>query len=237
MSATYQQVSKIPEKLLSIDPSNRLLARGSRFRLSAEAIRDQALRVSGLWVKTIGGKSVRPYQPPGLWKDVVYSNVPKFQQDHGDDLYRRSLYTYWKRSVPPPNMLALDAPSREACTLRRSRTNTPQGALVLWNDPTFVEAARMLAEKIVRQDLDSLQSIRRMFKIVVSRDPTATELEHLKKSHAFFEKYFGQHRQQAIELLETGEFPADVNLNPAKVAPLAAIANAILSLDEAVTRN
>ena len=125
---------------------NRMFARGPRFRLSAEMIRDHALSSSGLMVSHIGGESVKPYQPPGLWGEVVFTNVPRFQQDHGEKLYRRSMYTYWKRSVPPPNMQVFDAPSREVCVLKRPSTNTPLAALVLMNDPTFVEASRKLAE-------------------------------------------------------------------------------------------
>ena len=237
MSATYQQSSKVKAKTLIVDPANQWLARGPRFRLSAEAIRDQALFVSGLMVPTLGGPSVRPYQPPGLWKDVVYSNVPKFKQDHGDKLYRRSLYTYWKRSVPPPNMQALDAPSREACTLTRSRTNTPQGTLVLWNDPTFVEAARILAEKVVRKRMDRADSLKLLFRLVLSRYPKFSELQKLEETFGYFEREFTSHPASATDLLKTGEYPRDPKLESSKVSAMTAVANALLGLDEAVTKN
>lgn len=237
MSSTYRQSSRLTPTLLKLDPKNEMLARGPRFRLPAEAIRDQALAVSQLLVRRIGGPSVRPYQPPGLWDDVVYSNVPRFQQDHGDKLYRRSLYTYWKRSVPPPNLQALDAPSREACTLSRSRTNTPQGVLVLWNDPTFVESARVLAERIVAQKSNDQQSLRKLFRMVTSRAPEKTELDQLQATYNYFLSKFESDPESAQRLVQTGEFPVNKKLNPAKVAAFATIANTLLGLDEVVTKN
>src|SRR5690606_3438354 len=151
MSATYRQSARVLPSHLEKDPDNRLLARGPRFRLDAETIRDSALAVSGLLVDRLGGKSVRPYQPPGLWEAVGYtsSNTARFTQDHGEALYRRSMYIFWKRTAPPPTMAIFDAPSREACTVRRSRTNTPMQALALMNDVQFVEAARHLAARVM----------------------------------------------------------------------------------------
>ena len=159
--------------LLEVDPVNRLFARGPRFRLPAVMIRDHALASSGLLVGRPGGESVRPYQPPGLWDDVVYENVPRFVQDHGGKLYRRSLYTYWKRSVPPPNMQAFDAPSREVCVLTRAKTNTPLAALVLMNDPTFVEASRKLAGRVLRDGGATEESrLTLLHRLVCGRRPT-----------------------------------------------------------------
>jgi hypothetical protein len=157
-SATYRQSSSATPEQYRRDPQNRLLARGPRFRLDAEMIRDNALAVSGLLVEHVGGKSVRPYQPEGLWEAVGYttSNTARFTQDHGDALYRRSMYTFWKRTAPPPTMQIFDAPSREVCTVRRPRTNTPGAALALMNDVQFVEAARHLAARLYREQTDDL---------------------------------------------------------------------------------
>ena len=149
MSATYRQSSKVTPELLQKDPENRLLARGPRVRLSAEMMRDQALAVSGLLVEKIGGPSVKPYQPAGLWKEL--SGGDDYKPDHGEGLYRRSLYTYWKRTAPPPMMMNFDAAGREACVVRESRTNTPLQALNLMNDVTYLEAARKLAERMMRE--------------------------------------------------------------------------------------
>lgn len=236
MSATYRQSSGITKEALEKDPGNRWFSRGPRFRLSAEGIRDQALAISGLLVRKIGGPSVRPYQPPGLWKDVVYSNVPKFKQDHGQDLYRRSLYTYWKRSVPPPNLQTLDAPSREACTLKRSRTNTPLAKLVLWNDPTFVEAARVFAERMVQQEKSNKETLANMFESVTSRPPKPVELDDLLETFLYLFDRYQKDTQAAEELLSVGEFPRDEKLDDAKVAAFAAIANALFGLDETLTK-
>src|SRR5262249_8125202 len=153
-SATYRQSSHITPQLLARDPENRLLARGPRFRLPAEFIRDQALAVSGLLVPKIGGPSLHPHPPPGLWEEISFGagfSAQKYEQDHGDALHRRSMYTFWKRTCPPPALQTFDAPEREFCMVRRSITNTPLQALVLMNDPTYVQAARKLAERILTQ--------------------------------------------------------------------------------------
>jgi hypothetical protein len=236
-STTYQQSAKASPSLLERDPNNRLLARGPRFRLPAEMIRDHALVTSGLLVEQQGGESVRPYQPPGLWDDVVYSNVPRFQQDHGDKLYRRSLYTYWKRSVPPPSMQVFDAPSREACVLTRSRSNTPLAALVLMNDPTFVEAARKLAERIIREGGDTEQArLQYAFRLVTTRLPQPHELQLLSQSLSQFIKDYQRNQEAARALMRVGESPHDISLDPSQVAAYTSIANALLSSDEAITK-
>jgi len=236
-SATYQQASKVTAELLERDPHNRWLARGPRFRLPAEMIRDHALATSGLLVEQQGGESVRPYQPPGLWDDVVYSNVPRFVQDHGDKLYRRSLYTYWKRSVPPPSLQAFDAPSREACVLSRSRSNTPLAALVLMNDPTFVEAARKLAERILREGGPTGQTrLDFAFRLVTSRHPRPHEMSLLTQSLAAFREEYRDKPAAAEQLMKVGESPYDDSLNVTDLAAYTAIANALLSSDESITK-
>ena len=235
-SATYQQSSRSKESW-QVGPSNRLLGRGPRLRLPAEMIRDQALAVSGLLVRKLGGPSVRPYQPKGLWDDVVYENVPRFVQDHGDKLYRRSMYTYWKRSVPPPNLQVLDAPSREACVLKRSRTNTPQAALVLMNDPTFVEAARNLAEGVMTSPGPTTQRIDTMFRRVTARNPSSYERDRLMTTLETLRADYQRNGAAAKALLGVGESPANEKLNPAELAALTAIANVMLGLDEVITKN
>jgi hypothetical protein len=183
-SATYRQSSRVAPEVLARDPRNRLLARGPRFRLPAELIRDGALSAGGLLKEKIGGPSVFPYQPSGVW-EAVSSGRPQeytaqvYRQDRGDNLYRRSLYTFWKRLAPPPGLAAFDAPSREACVVRRQRTNTPLQALVTLNDPTYVEAARGLAT-LALQESDETARIVRMFRGAVARRPTDAEVEILR---------------------------------------------------------
>ena len=149
LSATYRQDSRLDAKRLELDPANEWLSRGPSYRLAAEQIRDSALAASGLLVRTIGGPSVYPYQPPGLWEALATRNATKYQQGHGADLYRRSLYTVWKRSSPPPSAISFDAAERLVCTVNRQRTNTPLQSLVLLNDPQYLEASRVLAERMI----------------------------------------------------------------------------------------
>jgi hypothetical protein len=187
-SSTYRQSSAVTDGLVAKDPENRLLARGPRFRLQAEFIRDQALFVGGLYDRRIGGPSVSPYQPAGLWEELMSRadgdnwTAQKYSQDHGADLYRRTMYTFWKRTCPPPSLATLDAPDRETCTVRRSRTNTPLQALVLMNDPTYVEAARKFAERILREGGNTTASrLAFAFQSVTSRPPTGAELAVLSR--------------------------------------------------------
>jgi len=238
MSATYRQSSRVTRALLEVDPDNRLLARGSRFRLPAEMIRDYALSTGGLLVGWLGGESVRPYQPSGLWDDVVYENVPRFVQDHGEKLYRRSLYTYWKRSVPPPNMQAFDAPSREVCVLTRAKTNTPLAALVLMNDPTFVEASRKLAGRVLRDGGATTESrLTLLHRLACGRRPTTHELGLLRGALAELQSGFRAEPAAALRLLTVGESPRDEEFDSVELAAYASLANAVLGVDEAVTRN
>ena len=237
-SATYRQSSTITDQLRERDPENRLLARGPRFRLEAEVIRDQALAAAGLLKHQIGGPSVRPYQPGGLWKAVAYpdSNTNTFMADTGDAQYRRSMYTYWKRTSPPPNMTAFDAPSRETCTVRRPRTNTPLQALVLLNDPQFVEAARALAQRVMLEEPNADARTTRAFKIIVARTPTSEEQRVLDELYEMQLERFAGNPTAATELISVGSSPRDESLDSAAHAALTNVAAAILSLDEAVTK-
>ena len=237
MSSTYQQSSMVSREKYALDPENRLLARGPRFRLDAEVIRDQALAVSGLLVPKIGGASVKPYQPAGLWKPVGFggSNTSEFKQDHGDKLYRRSMYTFWKRTSPPPSMSMFDAPDRETCRVRRSRTNTPLQALVLMNDVQFVESARKLAERILVEGGDDVGAkIRFAFRSVVTRQPSESELVSLKKVYQESLQTFDEESAEAF--LKAGESPRNEELEVKEVAAWTMVSHLILNLSEAVTR-
>ena len=230
-SATYRQASAVPDER---DPENRLLARGPRKRLTPYAIRDAALFTSGLMNGQIGGPSVKPYMPPGIWRSI--SNA-SYKQDKGDKLYRRSMYTYWRRTVPPPTMMTFNAAAREVCTVRTDLTTTPLQALTLMNNKTFVEAARFLAERMLRQDAAPRERIAWAFRTVVSRPPTAGELKLLEADLAFYEKDFVAQPDGAAKLLKVGEKPADAQLSPTNLAAYALVANTILNLDEAITQN
>jgi hypothetical protein len=232
-SAAYRQSSGVIAELVARDPDNRLLARGPRQRLSAQALRDQALFASGLLVENLGGPSVKPYQPPGLWEELANQT---YDQGHGADLYRRSLYTYWKRTAASPSMMTFDASDRETCTVRRSRTNTPLQALTLLNEVTFVEAARVLAERVLADKGDDSARLTRMFELATSRRPSDRELGILQQSLTFHRAQFAKHPETAAKLLEVGEMKQSAPLDKAAVAAYAAVANLVLNLDEVITK-
>ena len=242
MSATYQQSSRVTPELLEKDPNNVLLARGPRFRLQAEFIRDTALNVSGLLVDRIGGPSVKPYQPAGLWREVShYGSSPAtaqvFVQDHGEKLYRRSMYTYWKRTVPPPSMVSLDAPNRELCVMRRASTNTPLQALVLLNDPQFVEASRAMAERIILEGPQSdADRIRFAFELATARLPSEREVEILQGALRRSLKDFQQNPERAKQYLLVGESNRNESIDLAEHAAWASVASMILNLSETITK-
>lgn len=239
LSSTYQQSSEVPAEKLSADPDNRLLARGPRFRLDAEVIRDSALAMSGLLVKTVGGKSVRPYQPAGLWKPVGFggSNTSVFTQDSGPKLYRRSMYTFWKRTSPPPSMATFDAPDRETCQVRRARTNTPLQSLVLMNDIQFIEAARKLAERIMREGGDHVsQKLNWAFRTVTAREPSDEEYASMEVLYDECHSDFAADNGAAEQLLSTGESKRDSALNTSELAAWTMVAHLLLNLSETVTK-
>jgi hypothetical protein len=243
-SATYRQSSRTTPELLKRDPENRLLARMTRMRLPAELLRDQALAAAGLLNRRIGGPSVRIYQPDGFWEELMDRNdgdrfsSSRFTLSSGPDLYRRSLYAFWKRTAPPPTLALFDAPDRETCTVRRPRTNTPLQALVLLNDPTYVEAARKLAERVLREGGQSTdQRLAFAFRLCLSRLPTEQEQATLGRFLANQLERFRQDPTGAISLLQVGQAQPDAALNPIDVAAWAVVARAILNLDETVTRN
>ncbi|MGQ0633564.1 MAG: DUF1553 domain-containing protein [Planctomycetaceae bacterium] len=242
-SAVYRQSSRVPAEPSSPDPDNRLLSRGPRLRLDAEFIRDQALALAGLLVERIGGPSVKPYQPAGIWEEGAFDptgnrwSAQSYIQDHGQALYRRSLYTFWKRTAPPPAMLAFDAPERERCVVRRSRTNTPLQALVTMNDVTFVEASRKLAERMMREGGSDPQSqIQFAFRLATAREPTPGNLAPLLGLYEKQHKRFADDPQAAAELLAVGESAVNAALSPIDLAACTAVASVILNLDEVLTK-
>lgn len=218
------------------DPSNRLLSWFPRRRLTAEAIRDQALFVAGLLVESRGGPSVKPYQPEGLWREVAMSqsNTRTFKRDDGDKLWRRSLYTYWKRACPPPNLLTFDAPTREFCTIRRSTTNTPLQALVLWNDEQFVEAARLLATRSVQDHGDDQTRIASMYRRATSRRLTQSQAEMAMSTLRELQRRYQQDPEAAAQLLQVGQMSAESSLPTSTLAAFTVLASAFLDLDATI---
>ena len=240
MSATYRQSSQVTPEQLRIDPQNRTLSRGPRFRLQAEFVRDNALALSGLLVTRLGGPSVKPYQPYGLWKEIShYGSTPAtaqvFVQDHGDDLYRRSMYTFWKRTVPPPSMMSFDAPNREVCTVARLSTNTPLQALVLLNDPQFVEASRAFGAKMMVRPGDLDEKLTFAFEQATARPPTSDELDIIRGTFERELKRYQKDPKQAAQYLRIGESD-QAFLEVTEHAAWASVAMLLLNLSETITK-
>jgi hypothetical protein len=225
---------------LAKDPANRLLARGPRFRLDAEMLRDQAFAVGGLLVEKLGGPSVKPPLPAGLWEAVGYttSNTAKFVADTGTDkVHRRSIYTFWKRTSPPPQMTTFDAPSRESCIVRRERTNTPLQALLLMNEPQFVEAARALAQRAIREGGETPQArLTYMFRLVTARKPDADELAKLVAAYHDLLATYTSNPDAAKQLISAGETKPDPHFEPSELGAWTMIANLLLNLDEVTNK-
>ncbi len=237
MSRTYRQDSRFrDDPATDADLQNRWLARGPRFRMSAEMIRDHALAVSGLLRPQIGGPSVKPYQPPGLWEEVSYNAEDTYVQDSGDGLWRRSLYTYIKRQAPPPSLLAFDGPTREKCTVQRPRTNTPLQSLILLNDPTYVEAARVLATRILQTNSDDSTRLTLLVRRVLSRLPDDHELSLLRDLLQRQREHFLKVPADARTLVSVGEWELNESLDPIELAAMTVVAHTLLNLDEAMTR-
>ena len=233
-SATYRQTSKASAKLLEKDPENILLSRGPRYRLDAHVLRDQALAVSGLLVENQGGPPVLPYQPEGIWADFSFNKI-KYVQDHGEKLYRRSLYTFWRRSVGPTMMF--DTSARQVCNVRQLRTNTPLHALVLLNETGFVEAARMLGERLIKEGGQTLDDrLAWGFRLLTSRHAKPEELTVLRNTYERARANFQENPAAADELLTVGENPADSTLDPIEVAAYANVASLLLNLDESINK-
>lgn len=234
LSATYQQSSDVNQDLIQRDPNNRLLARGPRNRLSGFALRDQALVASGLYVQGIGGPSVRPYMPPRIWRSISNNS---YKQDAGSKLYRRSLYTYWRRTIPPPTMMNFNAAGREVCIVRTEPTNTPLQALTLLNNKIFVESARNLAQQALQQGGESnTKQIEYIFQTILTRLPTQQEIQILTESLVLFQQRYAEHPEEASALVSVGESITNERINEQKLAALTMIASTIFNLDEAITK-
>ena len=234
MSATYRQAAATNAKRRRLDPENRLLSRGPRTRLAAEMVRDQALFLSGLIVEKHGGPSMWVYQPAGLWREVEKRGT--FNQDHGEKLYRRSLYSRIRRTVAHPSMLLFDAPSREVCTVKRVQTNTPLQALALMNEVTYIEASRKFAERMMANGNTMEERITWAFHAATSRQPKRGELELLTDGYERRLARFHEQPKAAEQLLGEGESPLDESLCQAEVAALTTVANVILNLDELINK-
>lgn len=236
MSKTYQRASTITADQYASDPENRWLARGPRYRLPAEMIRDNALAIAGVLSPKVGGPSVKPYQPEGLWEDVTVERRGKYIPDQGEGLFRRSMYTFWKRTCPPPAMVSFDAPNREVCVARRSRTNTPLQSLVLMNDPTYVEAARLLAEKMLLNASEDTLRLEIGYLRALARKPRAEEtalmFELLEKSR----QEFAKNPSRVEQINRIGTLPANAGLDPAELASWTIVASTILNLDETISK-
>ncbi len=241
-SATYRQSSAAPRDQVVADPENRLLARGPRVRLGAEFIRDMALSVSGLLSPRIGGESVLPYQPSGLWEELMSREdndaftAQKYAQDHGEKLYRRTMYTFVKRTAVHPSLATFDAPDRQVCTVRRPRTNTPLQALALMNDPTYVEASRVLGERLLAGSKDDVQRVEAAFRLVLSRSPRQQEVVVIQRLLDEQRAHFSAAPEAAEKLLRVGERPVAVGLVPSELAAWTVVASTLLNLDETITK-
>jgi hypothetical protein len=238
-SNTYRQAALLTPEKLAKDADNRLLSRGPRFRMDGEMIRDYALAASGILVPKIGGPSVKPYQPDGVWEAVamIGSNTRDYKRDSGESLYRRSMYTFWKRSAPPASMEIMNAPNRETCTVRRERTNTPLQALVTLNDVQFVEAARFLAQRVLKEagekDEDRLDFVARR---LLARQFRAEELPVVKQSLTELTAHYQSHVEDAKQLLAMGESKADESLDAVQLAAWTMLVNQLLNLDEVLNK-
>ena len=236
LSATYRQASRVAPELWQRDPENRLLARGPSVRLPAEMVRDQALAIAGLMVDKVGGPSVKPYQPAGLWREL--NSYEDYDQGHGEDLYRRSLYTFWKRSVPPPTMANFDASSRESCVVRQNVTNTPLQALDLMNNPTYVEAARVLAERMMKEGGATTDArIAYAFRLATARLPTAAERQILQQAYTRQLARFTARPDDARKYVSQGERPRDERLAVPELAAYTTVASLILNQSQTVMKS
>jgi hypothetical protein len=237
-SATYRQAAVATPEKLDKDRENRLLSRGPRFRMDAEMIRDQALAASGLLVRKLGGPSVKPYQPDGVWEAVamIGSNTRDYKRDTGEKLYRRSMYTFWKRSAPPAAMEVLNAPNRETCTVRRDRTNTPLAALLTLNDVQFVEAARVLAEKTLASDTDDAKRLDFIARRLLARPFTPEEAPIVADSLKGLRATYQAKPEEAKKLIAFGESKADPKLDPSELAAWTMLVNELFNLDEVLNK-
>ncbi len=239
LSATYRQSTKVTKDQLAIDPENVYLSHGPRNRLPAEFIRDMVLASSGLLIKTIGGPSVKPYQPKGLWEAATSGRgvLATYQQDHGDQLYRRGMYTFIKLTVPPPSMLLFDASNRDQCEVKRLKTNTPLQALIMMNDPTTLEASRVLAQQLETQSGTTKDKLATAFRKIICRKASDKELLVLQSYYDEQLKLFTQKLLDAAKTLQVGEYPGNHTLDINATAALMKTVNTIYNLEEAISKS
>lgn len=236
-SATYRQSAVVSAEKLRTDPENILLARAPRYRIPAESVRDVVLASSGLLVKTIGGPSVKPYQPGGLWESATSGRgiLANYKQDHGEHLYRRGMYTFIKRTVPPPTMSIFDASNRDQCEVKRLNTNTPLQALVMLNDPTVLEASRVLAAKLLQENTAVEAKITKAFRLIVCRNPNEKEIKLLSSYYTDQLKVFVQ-KSKAEKVLAVGEYPIPEKINKRNLAAMMEVMTTIYNLEETITK-
>ncbi|MCF2494224.1 PSD1 and planctomycete cytochrome C domain-containing protein [Dyadobacter chenhuakuii] len=237
-SATYRQSAKITEQKLKADPDNIFLSRGPRYRLPAELVRDMVLSTSGLLVSKIGGPSVKPYQPKGLWEAATSGRgtLKTYQQDKEQALYRRGMYTFIKLTVPPPSMIIFDASNRDHCEIKRSKTNTPLQALVMLNDPTVLEASRVLAERLTAKSTNIETNIKESFKRIVCRQPTDKEVKLLTEYYNSEASMFAKDKKHAFKVLNVGEYPRNEKVNEVQAAALMRVINTLYNMEETITK-
>jgi hypothetical protein len=241
-SATYRQSSVVTPEYREKDPENLLLARAPRFRLPAEMLRDQALKVSGLLSEQLGGPSVKPYQPDDLWSAFTFQNNDEYdtnyyEPDKGPNLYRRGLYTYWKRTISPPHMQIFNAPGREQCSMRQEATNTPMQALLTLNDPTFIEASRHLAQRMIREGgTRAADRIRFGYKLALAHEPDAERQQILLGGLSDYQSHFISRREDAQALIAVGDSEPDATVADSELAAYTVLASVMLNLDEIITR-
>lgn len=238
MSATYRQSSVFSKEKLATDPDNIWLARGPRVRLTAEGVRDLALASSGLIVKEIGGPSMKVYQPKGIWESSTSGRgvLARYVQDHGDDLYRRGLYSFIKRTVPPPGMLVFDGSNRDQCEVNRMRTNTPLQALVLLNEPLMLEAARVFAERLMLESSNTEDKVKKAFQAIVCRQPNEEELNVLLNYFEEEKAGFKLTPDKAKKYIQAGEYRHEAIDDVISLAALMQVLQTIYNLDEAITK-
>jgi len=238
LSSTYRQSEKVTPEKLERDPLNKLFARGPHVRLDAEELRDQALAASGLLVRRVGGPPAKPYQPEGVWEAVAMkvSNTRVYEPDKGDGLYRRSLYTFWKRTAPPPSMEILNAPSRDVFCTRRDRTDTPLQAFVTLNDPQFVEAARQLAGRTITRAKDFDGRLDLATEALLGRRFEKPERAVIRRLVDSAQQKYQADAAQAAALISVGESKADGTIPPAELAAWTIAASELMNLDEALTK-
>ncbi|HEY5917769.1 MAG TPA: DUF1553 domain-containing protein, partial [Chryseolinea sp.] len=238
MSSTYRQSTAFTAEKVGADPDNILVARGPRMRMSAETIRDMALASSGLLVKEIGGPSVKPYQPKGIWESSTSGRgiLARYVQDHGDKLYRRGLYSFIKRTVPPPGMLVFDASNRDQCEVNRMRTNTPLQALVVLNDPMVLESARVFAERLMQQSSSPEEKINLAFRSIVCRNPKDAEFDKLVEYYKSEVAAYTAAPGEAKKFIKAGEYPHVEIQDVVSLAALMQVVHTLYNMDESITK-